>query len=103
MTVLKLVPPEPKYYLITLKAGGKVKVAAKSYCDTAYGTFAFYREDIELVNKQFNKGCPLTPIYELSRKVIASVEEEGVAEFHPMPSIKKKKTAKPKRKSPKTT
>lgn len=96
--VLKIVPPEPRYYLITLKSGDKVKVAAKSYCDTAYGTFAFYREDIELVNKAFNKGSPLTPIYELSRKVIASVEEEGVAEFHPIKIIKKKKTIKPKKK-----
>jgi len=96
MTILTLVQPEKKYYLVTLKEGGVVRVQAKSYSDTAYGTFAFYREDIELVNRSYNKGSPLVPIYELSRKFIASVEEEGMAEVHPV-VVKRKTPKQPKK------
>lgn len=90
---MEIVPNEPRFYLVDLKDGGIIKIRATSYCDTGYGTFAFYKEDIDSVNKAYLKGSPLAPVYERSRKSIASVEEDGFIEIieKPPTSLKLKK------------
>jgi hypothetical protein len=99
---LRLVEREPRIYLVYLKEGGHISVKAESYTDTDYGWFAFYKEDIETVNKMYMKGSPPTPIYELPRREVSSVAEEGVIEMHLKErkvTIKKKKPAIKKTKS----
>jgi hypothetical protein len=82
MTVLlSIVPKLAKVYLIELKSGGIVRVSANSYCGTDYGTFAFYREESDQVNKAYNKGCPPAPVYETPRKSIIAISEEGMSEI----------------------
>jgi hypothetical protein len=91
---METVPRPDKYFSVKRKSGDSIHLKAESYCDTGYGTFAFYREEIEEVNKSYLKGSPLVPIFELPRKTVSSIEEIGVAEFQVKPKAKKKPVSK---------
>ena len=96
---LSIVQNEPRLYQVFLKAGGHVSVKAECYTDTDYGWFAFYREDMEVVNRGYVKGNPPVPIYELPRRDVDSIAEEGVIEMH----LEKRKAVKKKKKAIKKT
>ena len=74
---LSIVPPSPKMFRVYLLDAGSVLVRANSYFATEYGTYAFYLEDIEDVNKAYNAGKPPCAVYESPRKNIRAVAEEG--------------------------
>lgn len=101
---LRLVEKPPRIYLVYLKTGGHIAVKAECYTDTDYGWFAFYEQDIEEVNRGYIKGNPPTPIYELPRREVASIAEEGVIEMHLKKQrvTKKKKTPANKKPNPKS-
>ena len=79
--LIQLVTPKPKYYFVRLKDGRTVRVKANSYDATTYATYGFYLESADVVSKADLKGMPCTPIFEISRKSVESISEEGVIDI----------------------
>jgi hypothetical protein len=77
--ILMPVQPAPKHYCVHTDTG-VVRVRANSYSATNYGTYAFYKEGIEEVNKAAMKGGELASVYEVPRRNVESITEEGVSE-----------------------
>jgi len=93
---LRLVEPSPKFYCVFLKEGAVVRVQAACYTCTDYGSFAFYREDIELVNRAYLKQCPPSAIFEIPRRDVHSIAEDGIISIEKLKksqNIKKVKKA----------
>lgn len=99
--VIQLVTPAPKHYFVHLKDGRTIRVRANSYDASTYATYSFYLESSDVVNKADLKGMPCSPIFEISRKSVESISEEGVIEIsEKVAEIKPEK--KPRARKPKT-
>jgi hypothetical protein len=95
---LHLVESSPKYYCVYLKDCSTVRVQATCYTCTDYGTYAFYREDIDTVNKSYLRSSPPAAIYEIPRRDVSSIAEEGLIEMQKKP--KKTRTQNKPKKTP---
>ena len=75
--LLRILEKPETYYIVQLYEGDYVKVNAHSYYLSDQSTYAFFKESMEVLNKHLIKGYPPTPVFEIARKLVSSVHEEG--------------------------
>lgn len=95
--VLSLVQKPLKHYCVYLRDDenwGFVRVRANSYLATDYGTYAFYLENAEEVNRRYMKGNLPDCVYEIPRRNVDAISEESMSEVVIMTSKKNSRQAK---------